>query len=152
FGLRSPVFGTAESLLASMWTDEIRDEGAETKRREWEKLLEVVYGAQVASNTLWLRHAYLVLVARILAYLAIVGRFPTPGTEVGLVTGELFAPLGLPNLVERDFFAWLGLPQAVRRTQSLVRRLFHHIRAFSLEDVNEDLLKELYEQMVDPPE
>jgi N-6 DNA Methylase len=125
---------------------------APLKRDEWERLLEVVYGTQVASDELWLRHTYLVMVARLLAYLAIVERLPQQGQELGALTGELFAPLGLPNLVERDFFTWPALDQVSDAGRRLLRGLANHLGLFAVGSIDEDLLKELYEHMVDPAE
>jgi SAM-dependent methyltransferase len=152
FGLQSAVFRTAEVELQELWTEVASDEGARIKRDEWEGLLEVVYGAQVASDQLWLRHTYLVMVARLLAFIAIVEHLPPQGAELGALTGDLFAPLGLPNLVERDFFAWPAEDQIAERARHLLRGLAQHLGLFSIISIDEDLLKELYEHMVDPAE
>lgn len=152
FGLQSAVYRTAELELSAIWAAVADQQDAAIKRKEWGRLLEVVYGTQVASDELWLRHTYLVMVARLLAYLAITEHLPEQGTELGALTGELFTPLGLQNVVERDFFAWPTLQVVDERTRSLLRALAHHLGLFSVGSIDEDLLKELYEHMVDPAE
>jgi len=152
FGPNSAVFRTAELELREMWDRVREDSSASVKHDEWERLLEVVYGTQVGSDELWIRHTYLVMVARLITYLVIVEHLPAQGTELGALTGELFVPLGLPNLVERDFFAWLSVPELAESARRLLRGLSQHLALFAIQDIDEDLLKELYEEMVDPRE
>jgi Type I restriction-modification system methyltransferase subunit len=152
FGLGSSVYLAAQPELEGIW-DSIRTTSeAATKRREWERLLEVVYGTQVADDNLWIRHTYLVMVARLFAYLAILQEMPAPGTELGVLTGELFRPLGLENIVERDFFVWPAEPALQQKTRTILRGIARSLGTFDLSRIDEDLLKELYEHMVDPAE
>jgi hypothetical protein len=152
FGLTSAVYHTAEGQLREMWRAIADEQDAAVKHDEWARLLEVVYGTHVGDEELWLRHTYLVMVARLLAYLVIVEALPRQGEELGALTGELFTPLGLQNLVEHDFFAWPAIPEIADQARSFLRRLANHLGLFSLGSIDEDLLKELYEQMVDPAE
>ena len=152
FGLGTAVYLTAELELRDLWAQVEAEQDAAIKRDEWERLLEVVYGTQVASDELWIRHTYLVMVARLLAYLAITEHLPEQGTELGVLDGDIFTPLGLQNLVERDFFAWPALPPLEERARAILRGLGHHLGLFSVGSIDEDLLKELYEDMVDPAE
>jgi hypothetical protein len=152
FGLDSPVHRTSASLLQGLWTQIAHTDAAQLKRAEWEKLLEVVYGAEVGTDDLWCRHAFLVLVARLMAYLATTGHLVPAGRELGIVTGELFESLGLENMVERDFFAWPAEPPIADATRDLIRALSSHLSRFALGGIDEDVLKDLYENLVDPVE
>ena len=152
FGLKSSVYLAAQSELNDFWAILSAQTTARTKRSEWARLLEVVYGRQVDSDELWIRHTYLVMVARIFAYLAIARQMPPSGRDIGIVTGELFEALGLQNMAERDFFTWCADDRLADRTTTLLRGIAQSLGVFSLESINEDLLKELYEHMVDPAE
>lgn len=152
FGLTSSVYRAAQSELAALWTLMQDESTATTKRREWEKLLEIVYGRQVSSDELWFRHTYLAMVARIFAYLAIVRHMPPQGDDIGIITGALFEPLGLENLVESDFFTWSADERVSAHASVLLRGIARSLDVFSVGQVDEDLLKELYENMVDPAE
>ena len=152
FGLESAVYRSVEPLLAELWGEVAQTSAADLKRSEWEHLLEVVYGTQVASDSLWFRHTYLVMVARLMAYLATTGALPAQGQELGALTGELFQQLGLENMVERDFFSWPGDPAVAERARRLLRALSNHLGQFALQGIDEDVLKQLYEHIVDPAE
>jgi hypothetical protein len=149
FGERSPVFAQARARLWQMW-GRVRGPDLPIKFLEWRRLLSHVYGSDVGEEELFLRHTYLALLARLMAYLAIVRRLPTGEELPGLVTGEAFRRLGLPNLVEEDFFAWV-LEESVRQEAlSLLGGLAQHLAVYDFGSLNEDLLKELYQELVDP--
>jgi SAM-dependent methyltransferase len=152
FGLESAVFLSSVSELAAIWNEIADETDVAIKHDEWQKLLEVVYGTRVGTGDLWLRHTYLVMVARLLAYLAITHELPARGDELGVLTGDLFTRLGLQNLVERDFFSWPSFPAVAGRASILLRGLARHLGLFALDALDEDLLKQLYETMVDPAE
>lgn len=150
FGERSAVFGQARLRLWEMW-QRVRETGpVDTKFREWNSLLAYAYGDQVGEEELFLRHTYLSLLARLMANVAIQRQLPTSEELAGLVDGAAFHKLGLPNLVEEDFFAWV-LEQEVRSDAlSLLGGLAQHLSVYNFDALNEDLLKELYQELVDP--
>ncbi len=150
FGPKSSVFLAAEAELRQLWKTVAGDAAVEVKRDEWDRLLRMVYGSQKGSDDLFIRHTYLALVARLFAYLAITLRLPQPGTELQVVTGEAFRKEGIENLVEEDFFTWLASPNLAGPARGLVAGLARHLSVYATEKVDEDLLKELYETLVDP--
>jgi hypothetical protein len=152
FGMDSPVYRTTADRLEVLWGRIAASETATLKRSEWEHLLEVVYGAQVGTDDLWYRHTFLVVVARLMAYLATTGHLAPSGRELGIISGELFKELGLENMVERDFFAWPTDDTIADESRQLVRALSSHLGQFALAGIDEDVLKELYENLVDPVE
>jgi hypothetical protein len=144
FGEKSAVFAQARARLRQMWS---RVPDSPTKFLEWQRLLAHVYGSEVGKEELFLRHTYLALLARLMAYLAITRRLPTNELP-GLVTGEAFRRLGLRNLVEEDFFAWV-LEAGVEDATDLLNGLAQHLAVYDFGSLNEDLLKELYQELVD---
>ena len=152
FGLDSPVYSTSAAILEALWGQIAESDAAKLKRSEWERLLEVVYGTEVGTDDLWYRHTFLVLVARLMAYLATTGHLAPSDKELGIITGELFKELGLENMVERDFFVWPVDDTIAEQSRQLVRALSNHLGQFALAGIDEDVLKELYENLVDPIE
>jgi SAM-dependent methyltransferase len=150
FGPKSAVFLAARDELEDLWRQASGHSEVSIKREEWDRLLRVVYGSPKGSDDLFLRHTYLALVARLFAYLAIAGRLPTSGSELQVITGEAFEQLGISNLVEEDFFAWIADDDVVERATQLTAGLARHLSVYATSAIDEDLLKELYETLVDP--
>lgn len=109
-----------------------------------------MYGSEVGDEALFLRHTYLALFARLMAYVAITRSLPGGDLLARLVDGSEFGGLGLRNLVEEDFFAWV-LEDGVRQDAlTLLAGLGRHLLVYDLSRLSEDVLKELYQEMVDP--
>ncbi len=149
FGERSPTFWHSLRLLRSIWQKAQNEPTVQTKFAEWRSLLSIVYGSAVGDDELFLRHTYLALFARVLAFVALQRKAPSDDEILGMVTGETFERFGLENFVTDDFFAW------VTCDKETIRSLLHAIAtrltaAYDLSAINEDLLKELYQELVDP--
>jgi len=66
-----------------------------------------------------------------------------------MLSGEAFTSAGIHGAVESDFFDWvLGDPAG----EALVRRIMNHVRRFRLREVESDVLKILYESLIDRDE
>ncbi len=150
FGPRSAVFLAAEDELAQMWAQMADEPAVTTKREEWDRLLRVVYGSEKGSDELFLRHTYLAIVARMFAFLAIERSAPRAKEAMEVITGQAFQRLGIENLVEEDFFAWINEPRVVDRARKVAEGIARHLSVYATDLIDEDLLKQLYETLVDP--
>ncbi len=151
FGSRSPVFVSSSEILRQMFEANIHDASIKVKFNEWDRLLAKVYGSSVASDALFVRHSYLTLLAKIIAYVALFKVRPKTKTELlGIISGERFRSQGFLNVVESDFFSWVLSPSLLESTYSLLSGLAQHLSVYDLSKINEDLLKELYQGLVDP--
>jgi hypothetical protein len=151
FGERSPTFWHSLRALGEMWRQVGADATAQTKFVEWQSLLSIVYGSAVGDEGLFLRHTYLSLFARGLAFAALKRRAPRGDEVPGIISGETFETMGLENFVGDDFFTWMS----ERSVSEDARGVLHSIAtrltaAYDLSAVREDLLKELYQELVDP--
>ncbi len=86
------------------------------------------------------------MVAKCIA-LAVMG-MPEDDPEK-LLSGEAFVTAGINGAVESDFFDWVV---ADLEGQALVRRIMNHVRRFRLAEVESDVLKILYESLIDREE
>src|SRR5713101_6880978 len=152
FGADSPVFSSSASQLHSFWTQVAMQTETQVKFVEWTRLLAMVYGTPDIGNVnLFVRHTYLSLLAKVFAYIALFREIPTDYDELtGIVSGRAFAERGFPNLSEPDFFSWVLDNLIVKDGVRLLRGLAQHLQVYDLGKVNEDLLKELYQDLVDP--
>lgn len=151
FGERSPTFWHSIRVLQELWGQVGASATAQTKCAEWQSLLAIVYGSAVGDEALFLRHTYLALFARVLAFVALQRRAPGTTELPGIVAGEVFEQMGLENFVENDFFAWVNDPAIFAAARGLLHALATRLAAaYDLDAIHEDLLKELYQELVDP--
>jgi hypothetical protein len=147
FGDTSPVFNSSFHSLSRMLASAAEDPSCQVKFREWDKLLAKAYGHSVARNELFLRHTYLSLLVKLLAYVALFRQKPKGQELPEIITGKAF--VNLPNLAEEDFFCWVLTPSLEKAALELLRGLAQHLAVYDLTKVDQDLLKELYENLVD---
>ncbi|MEN3027284.1 MAG: N-6 DNA methylase, partial [Chlorobiota bacterium] len=147
FGERSPTFQGSLRLLNKAWQRLKADPSAQTKYTQWQSLLSIVYGSPIGTEQLFLRHTYLALFARLLAFVVLQRRVPRDSELAGLLTGQTFEQLGLYNFVADDFFSWIDPATASSLLHSLATRL---TTSYDLSAIREDLLQELYQELVDP--
>jgi len=151
FGPRSPVFLSSFQKLRHMFSRSKDNPSVKVKFEEWDKLLAKVYGSSVASDELFLRHTYLSILVKVIAYLALFRERPKDKDEFfSILDGEAFRQRGFQNLAESDFFAWILSAPLLNDAHGLLRGLAQHLSVYDLSKINEDLLKELYQQLVDP--
>jgi type I restriction-modification system DNA methylase subunit len=149
FGEHSPTFHQGMRVLKSLWTEVRSSPAAQTKFAEWQNLLSLVYGSEVGEENLFLRHTYLALFARVLAFVVLFQKAPQETDIEPLLSGKAFQQKGLKNFGQADFFIWMGAqnPLFAEFLHSLGLRL---TTTYDLSHITEDLLKGLYQELVDP--
>lgn len=157
FGSQSPGFRDAMSTLRTAWQHARCAPEALLAFENWRKYLVLTYGsAPGADEDLFLRHTYLASLARLLVWASLSkGRTSASYNEVaeGVLSGSLFERHGLANLVEDDFFTWAhrdALAAAV--LEALWERLLVQVATYDLSRLGEDVLKGIYQELVDPEE
>ena len=120
----------------------------QVKQELWARLLTVAFGTKFAVNSeLFVRHTYLTVSAELIAH-AVLGYDlrREAHNPVGLLSGERFSEAGIVGVVEADFFDWvLEVPEGRTWAGQLAKRLAR----FRWADVDHDVLKLLYESVID---
>jgi hypothetical protein len=143
-GRGSLAYRRALAGLNSLW-EQVRDRpDVRLKRQLWADFLEVVYGTHIDADQLFLQHTYLTVVAKTMAT-RVLG-IALPAAE-DLLTGQAFRQAGIAGAVESDFFDWV---LSAEDGGDLVSRISRQVARFRLEDVGHDVLKGLYESLIDP--
>lgn len=145
FGRESLAAQRAMFSLNDLWTQVAHSPEAGLKRELWNRLLSLAYGAEVGDDTLFLQHTYLVIVAKALAWSAMIDAPPTNGAA--LLHGAAFSDLGIEGQSEADFFDWVLEADG---GADLVMRIARQVNRFRLRDIRVDILKALYESLIDP--
>ena len=145
FGRGSLTALRALEDLAALWARAGGTPAARLKRALWGRLLGLAYGADVGDDALFLQHTYLVVVAKALAWRAVTDA-PPRGAE-DLLHGGSFSEYGIGGQAEPDFFDWV---LAAEGGEDLVLRTARQAARFRLQDIRSDILKALYESLIDP--
>jgi SAM-dependent methyltransferase len=145
-GHDSVAYHRADAQLRSLWAELKDHPDVALKRQLWADLLKLVYGKEVQSDDLWFQHSFLVIVAKCIALAVMRLNEDDPKR---LLSGEAFAAASIHGAVESDFFDWVVTePEG----EELVRRIMNHVRRFRLAEVESDVLKILYESLIDRAE
>jgi len=145
FGLQSKIFKESIRLLQAGWgrADSMM------LYEQWEAHLRIVYGSEVGSKELYLRHTYLATLAKLIVYSAYSrGALPTFREElVKILDGSIFREWRIINFIEEDLFSWVHrVDEGIRSAQLLVSSLAR----YDLTTATLDVFKEIYQELVDP--
>jgi len=146
FGIDSLFFKSLIENLRKAW--QAVESRYQLLFREWADYLSVVYGTRVETEDLFLRHTYLATIAKLMAYMMYSGgAIPTSKEVEKILSGTAFKEWGILNFLERDFFSWVAdVDDGIRLTRVLANRLSQ----YDIRKVNKDILKGLYQELVDP--
>ncbi|WP_164763674.1 N-6 DNA methylase [Mesorhizobium sp. M1A.T.Ca.IN.004.03.1.1] len=145
-GQESVAFRRAMAALTQLWEKLKDDSAVALKRQLWASLLKLVYGKEVEHEDLWFQHTYLVIVAKAIGTAVLDVREDDPKR---MLAGAAIQSANIFGAVESDFFDWAV---ADVEGENLVRRIMAHVRRFRLREVKSDVLKVLYESLIDRSE
>jgi len=152
FGKATPVYQQSIGILKDKWSEVESQPHVRVLYDEWEKYLEIVYGSRIGEVDLFLRHTYVATLSKLMATIFYSdGALPSPDEIVKTLNGEAFGEWGIQNFLETDFFSWI-LRIDTDFVVDFSRHLIDHLRSFDLTQLSEDILKGLYQALVDPEE
>jgi hypothetical protein len=150
FGPGSLVFNRSRQALYAAYQSVKDLSSVQVKFREWNALLAKVYGAPPEDEDLFLRHTYLTMVSRAIVTLAVFReRQQSTALYRGLMNGDFFRNKSIRNLAEPDFFSWGLGTEAEPAFFEFFANLFRRLGEFDWSHVDEDLLKVLYQELVE---
>ena len=152
FGLRSHAFLAAGRTLLSRWQGLKDKPEFGVVYESWARYLLIVYGTSVADEELFTRHTYLSMLAKLMAWRRLTGEKTAPGDDqiLSLLEGQFFKEQGIENFLEEDFFSWVAREGAGDAGVEAARQLLSLLRNYNLRELSEDVLKSLYQELVDP--
>ena len=151
FGPGSHAFHVVARDLMALWKRvRERDEFA-VLYDTWEKYLRIVYGSAQADDELFIRHTYLATLAKLMAWARLAdGAAVTAEVLASVLEGRFFKNIGIDNFLEEDFFSWPVRGAARTEGVETARRLASLLLTYHLRGLSEDVLKSLYQDLVDP--
>lgn len=151
FGKGTPVYKQALGILRDKWNEVKSESEINVLFKEWKKYLEIVYGESFGED-LFLRHTYLATLSKLMAYTFYSeGALPGQQERLKILSGKAFKEWGIENLFEEDFFVWI-LRAGEEFCAEFSKELLQALKSFDLRSLEEDVLKGLYQELVDPEE
>ena len=148
FGPGSPTYSIAINVLMELW-EEIKHEASTRLKFElWSKNMQIVYGSEPEERA-FIDQTYLVTLVKLIVYYRLSGDYTVKVDQIRkALTGEYFTSYGILNLVEEDFFAWILHPKIANRSLKLVCDLAKELLRYDMSQIDEDLFKEIYQEIV----
>ncbi|HEV2386797.1 MAG TPA: N-6 DNA methylase [Candidatus Acidoferrales bacterium] len=151
FGPKSLTFTRSAHALAGAF-EAVKDRpSVQTKFREWNALLAKVYGNPLGEMSLFIKHTYLTMVSRAIVTVTLFRKTQRSSALYrGLIDGGFFRTQNIQNLAEPDFFSWALGTKAEPTLVNFLANVFRRLEEFDWNRLDEDLLKMLYQELVDP--
>lgn len=159
FGAASAAYADAMESLREAWETVRKFPEPKLAFETWQRYLAVTYG-QLGDDThraeleeLFLKHTYLATTARFLVWGALSrGKFDGSLRDEAkaVLSGEFFEAHGIENLAEDDFFQWARRREAEIILAPVWERMLAQVLTYSLDRLDEDVLKGVYQELVDP--
>lgn len=148
-GSGSPAYVQDHSYLEALYR-QVRDDPTTVLKRElWARLLRSALGTGFDdADHLFLDHTLLVIEAAAIGTAVMgVDLAALAATPASLLRGDAFTDADIHNVVESDFFDWLmSAPDGAR----FVSRLIQRVAVFDWSRTDHDVLKVLYESIINP--
>jgi len=150
FGYQSPVFIESFREL-NTWFNEAKKYGeVQVSFEQWRKFLSIAYGSFDASESNFLIHTYLSIFSKILAYAVISNDDYIDDKELHQVLdGSIFNNYNITNFVDNDFFHWVKSDRNFNNLKKVFRLIAQEISTFDFNNVDEDVLKGVYQDLID---
>lgn len=151
FGLQSPTFASIRRQLEELFKKVKDDKPVSIKYQGWLRYLEIVYGDKPNELKLFFKHTYLSTFVKLLVHVKLSGGKVSNTSEiVPILYGDTFKQYGVFNFMEEDFFTWIMFITIRKQASKLFEKLLRELYVYDLEKIDEDVLKELYQELVDP--
>ena len=151
FGVRSHAFQVANNTLLSLWNCVKGQPEFAVVYEAWGKYLRIVYGSALADEALFIRHTYLATLAKLMAWARLVKSTTADSGQIrDVLEGQSFKDQGFENFLEEDFFSWPARPPVKDTGTDVARMLLGLLGKYNLRELSEDVLKSLYQELVDP--
>jgi SAM-dependent methyltransferase len=144
-GSVSSAYHIDRATLATLYKQNKKHPTIQVKRKLWAQLLLSALGTQFTDDDdLFIDHTLLVNTSEVIAH-AVLGLPVQSLTPATLLTGDKFAEAGLHGVVEADFFDWV---LEIEGGDTFIKTLAKRLMRFAWSDVNQDVLKILYENII----
>lgn len=154
FGNDSHTFNTINSLLYREWIKSKHRPAFSVIFDNWMAYLRVIYGNQIGNDQLFIKHTYLCTLSKVIAWMKFSSNNTKTSMEESLIVkildGRYFVEQGISNYVDEDFFSWILRDEKSQYAKKIVRNIHSLLKNYDLCNLNEDILKSLYQELIEP--
>jgi SAM-dependent methyltransferase len=147
-GATSPAYQLNFAELRRLYEENRQNPSVDVKRRLWSKLLTTASGINFNNeDDLFVNHTLLVIMAEVIGHAVVGIDLRSAGVSAAeMLSGSRFASSDVRGVIEPDFFDWVA---EVPGGENFVKDLARRLARFDWSDVRHDLLKLLYESIID---
>jgi type I restriction-modification system DNA methylase subunit len=150
FGYQSYIFIESYRELHKWFQEAKRFGEVQVSYDQWEKFLSIAYGSFDVRDSVFLIHTYLSIFSKMLAYSIVSNDDFIEDKELkGILDGTIFHKYNIRNFVDNDFFHWVISPKSFNNLKKVFRLIAQEISHFDFENVDEDVLKGVYQELID---
>jgi len=150
FGYQSNIFIESFRELKSHFNEAKKYGEVQVSYEQWKRFLSIAYGSFDASENNFLIHTYLSVFSKMLAYSVVSNDDYISDDEMkGILDGTVFHKYNIQNFIDNDFFHWVKSDRNFKNLKKAFRIIAQEISTFDFEDVEEDVLKGVYQELID---
>lgn len=150
FGYQSYIFIESYRELHKWFQEAKRFGEVQVSYDQWEKFLSIAYGSFDVRDDVFLIHTYLSVFSKMLAYSIVSNDDFIEDSELkGILDGTIFHKYNIRNFVDNDFFHWVINTKSFNNLKKVFRLIAQQISHFDFENVDEDVLKGVYQELID---
>ena len=150
FGYQSKVFIECYREMHACFKQAKKFGEVQVSFEQWEKFLSIAYGQFEAKEEVFIIHSYLSVFAKMLAYSVISNDDYIDDNELkSILDGTIFHRYNIRNFVENDFFHWVVSDRNFKNLKKTFRLIAQEISSFDFNNVDEDILKGVYQELID---
>jgi type I restriction-modification system DNA methylase subunit len=150
FGYQSNVFIECFREMNNHFQNAKKFGEVQVSYEQWSKFLSIAYGSYDASENNFIIHTYLSVFAKLLAYSVVSNDDYIDDNEIkSIIDGTIFHNYSINNFVDDDFFHWVKNERNFRPLKKVFRLIAQEISLFDFHNVDEDILKGVYQELID---
>ena len=150
FGFQSNIFIESFRELNYWFNDAKKYGEIQVSFDQWHKFLSIAYGQFEKREDAFLIHSYLSVFSKMLAYSVMSNdEYIEENEMLNILNGSIFQKFNITNFVDNDFFYWISDNRNFPKLKKLFRLVAQELSAFDFENVNEDILKGVYQELID---
>ena len=150
FGYQSNVFIECFREMAEHFQTVKKYGEVQVSYEQWKRFLSIAYGSFDASESNFLVHTYLSVFAKMLAYEVVSLDDYIDDEELrSILNGTIFHKYNIRNFVDNDFFHWVKSDRTFQSLKKVFRLIAQEISTFDFNNVDEDVLKGVYQNLID---
>jgi len=150
FGHKSSTFIECYRQISSVFKDAKQHGDVQVSYEQWRKFLSIAYGSFDDTESAFIIHTYLSMLAKVLAYEVLSNDDFIDDEEMkSILNGSIFHQHNIRNFVDNDFYHWVHGENHYHQLKKTFRLITQEMSNFDFNKVDEDILKGVYQELID---